>query len=74
MHIPKKKCTKKTNQQAMVANLCGKKVYIHQDDEIRYVFTPTEQSYNGNLKKRLPFCFGLALERKRECGQTKLDW
>jgi hypothetical protein len=26
---------------------------IHQDDEIRYVFTPTKQSYNGNMKNIL---------------------
>ncbi len=37
----------------MVANLRGKKVRTHQDDEIRYVFTPTEQSYNSNLKNIL---------------------
>jgi hypothetical protein len=37
----------------MVANLCGKKVSTHWDDDIRYVFTPIEQSYNGNLKKIL---------------------
>jgi hypothetical protein len=30
----------------MAANLCGKKVLIHQDDEVRYIFTPIEQSYN----------------------------
>jgi hypothetical protein len=37
----------------MAANLHGKKVCICQDDEIRYVFTPTEQTYNGNLKNIL---------------------
>jgi hypothetical protein len=37
----------------MVANLHGKKVCIHQDDEIRYIFTPTKQSYNNNLKNIL---------------------
>ncbi len=35
----------------MVAKLHGKKMRTYQDDEIRYVFTPTKQSYNGNLKK-----------------------
>jgi hypothetical protein len=37
----------------MVINLCGKKVCIHQDDEIRYAFTPIEQNYNNNLKNIL---------------------
>jgi hypothetical protein len=37
----------------MATNLRGKKVHTHQDDEIKYVFTPTKQSYNGNLKKIL---------------------
>jgi hypothetical protein len=37
----------------MATNLCGKKVHTHQDDEIKYVFIPIEQSYNGNLKKIL---------------------
>jgi hypothetical protein len=33
---------KRTNQQAMVAHLCGKKMRTHQNDEVKYVFTPTE--------------------------------
>jgi hypothetical protein len=37
-HIPNKKCTKKTSWQVMAANLHGKKVHIHQNDEIMYVF------------------------------------
>jgi hypothetical protein len=37
----------------MVANPCGEKMHTHQDDEIKYVFTPTQQSYNGNLKSIL---------------------
>jgi hypothetical protein len=37
----------------MVANLRGKKVRIHWDDVIGYVFTPIEQSYNDNLKNIL---------------------
>jgi hypothetical protein len=41
---------KRTNWQAMVTNLRGKKVQTHQDDEVRYMFTPIEQSYNSNLK------------------------
>jgi hypothetical protein len=31
----------------------GKKVQTHQVDEVRYVFTPIEQSYNSNLKNIL---------------------
>jgi hypothetical protein len=37
----------------MAINLHGKKVRIHQDDEIMYVFTLIEPSYNGNLKNIL---------------------
>ncbi len=37
----------------MVVNLCGKKVHIHQDDEIRYVFILKEQNCNSNLKNIL---------------------
>ncbi len=33
----------------MATNLHVKKVCTYQDDEIRYVFTPTKQSYNSNL-------------------------
>jgi hypothetical protein len=33
----------------MATNLHGKKVHTHQDDEIKYVFTPIEHNYNGNL-------------------------
>ncbi len=55
VHIPNKKCTKRTSWQAMVVNLHGKKMHIHQDDEIRYVFTPTEHNYNNNLKNIFPW-------------------
>jgi hypothetical protein len=37
----------------MATNLHGKKIYIHQDDEVRYVCTPTNQSSNSNLKNIL---------------------
>jgi hypothetical protein len=37
----------------MVVNLCGKKMSIHQDDEIKYVFTIIKHSYNRNLKNIL---------------------
>jgi hypothetical protein len=37
----------------MAVNLHGRKVCIHQDDEIRYFFTPKEHNYNGNLKNIL---------------------
>jgi hypothetical protein len=34
----------------MVTNLDGKKMHTHSDDEVKYVFTPTKQSYNNKLK------------------------
>ncbi len=37
----------------MAINPRGKKVQTHQDDEIRYFFTPTKQNYNSNLKNIL---------------------
>jgi hypothetical protein len=43
----------KTSQQAMATNMHGKKMRIHTDDEVRYVFIPIEQSYNSNLKNIL---------------------
>lgn len=42
VHIPSKKCMKKTNQEVMATNLCGKKVQTHQGDEVRCIFTPIE--------------------------------
>jgi hypothetical protein len=30
----------------MVTHLRGKNVQTHQDDEVRYAYTPTKQSYN----------------------------
>jgi hypothetical protein len=52
-YIPNKKHTKKTSWQVMIANLLGKKLRTHKDDEVRYVFIPTKQSYNNNLKNIL---------------------
>ncbi len=59
----------------MATNLCGEKMCIHQDDEIRYVFTPIEQNYNRT------FCFGQALEKKRGwankvglIGMFEIEW
>ncbi len=40
VYILNKKRTKKKNQQVMAINLHGKKVQIHQDDEVTYIFTP----------------------------------
>jgi hypothetical protein len=60
----------KISQQTMAPNLHGKKMHTHQDDEIKHVFTPIEQSYNSNLKN---ICFGQALERKREPRQIEMD-
>jgi len=44
---------KRTSWQTMATSLHGKKMRIHQDDDIRYVFTPTKHSYNSNLKNIL---------------------
>jgi hypothetical protein len=44
---------KRTSWQVMVANLHGKKMCIHQDEEISCVFIPTELSYNNNFKNIL---------------------
>jgi hypothetical protein len=54
----------------MVANMHRKKVQTHWDDEVGYIFTPIEQSYNNNMKI---FCFGQVLKRKKEPGQIELD-
>ncbi len=53
VHIPSKKCRKRTSQQAMAAHMRGKKVQTYQDDEVRYVFIPTYQSYNSNMNNIL---------------------
>ncbi len=37
----------------MATNLRRKKVQIQQDDEFRYILTPTEHNYNNNLKNIL---------------------
>jgi hypothetical protein len=55
-----------TNRQAIVANQCGKKVQTHQDDEVRYIFTPIKKVLITILKI---FCFGQALKRKKKLGQ-----
>jgi hypothetical protein len=42
VHIHNKKCTKRTSWHVMATNLHGKKMCTYQDDEVRYVFTPTK--------------------------------
>ncbi len=37
----------------MATNQHGKKVQTHQDDEVKYIFTPIKQSYINNLKNIL---------------------
>jgi hypothetical protein len=37
----------------MVTHLRGKNVQTHQDDEVRYAYTPTKQSYNSNFNNIL---------------------
>ncbi len=41
------------------------------DDEVRYVFTPTEPNYNSKLKNILLWT---SSGKKREHGQIKLYW
>jgi hypothetical protein len=55
----------------MAANLRGKKVQTHQDDEVRYLFTPIEQSYNSNLKNILVWT-SFREEEKAWANKTRL--
>ncbi len=70
-HITNKNCKKRRSQQAMAAHLRGKKVQTHQDDEVRYIFTPTYQSYNSNLKNIL-FWTNFREEERTQVNKTKL--
>jgi hypothetical protein len=63
----------------VATNLRGKKVRIHHDDEIRYVFTPTKQSYNSNLKNILLWISSGEEERawvniNRLVGMFEIEW
>jgi len=54
----------------MATNLHGKKMCIHQDAEVKNVYTPTQYSYNSNMKN----IFDLDKSGgKKKHGQTKLD-
>ncbi len=53
VHIPNKKRKKRTSWQVMATHVRGKKVQTHQDDEVRYVFTPTKENYNSNMNNIL---------------------
>ncbi len=55
----------------MATNLQGKKVQIQQDDEVKYIFTPTEQSYNNNLKNIL-FWTSFREEGKKLANKARL--
>jgi hypothetical protein len=55
----------------MAANMCGKKVHTHQDDEIKYVFTTTKQSNNSNLKNIL-FWTSSGKEKRTWVNKTRL--
>jgi len=79
IHIPNKKRRKKKSQQVMVANLCGKKMRTHEDDEVRYVFTPIWYSYNSNLKNILLWTSSGEEERAWEnkvglIGLFEIEW
>jgi hypothetical protein len=53
----------------MATNMCGK-VHTHQDDEVRYSLL---QHNRVTIIIQRIFCFGQALERKKEPGQIELD-
>ncbi len=63
----------------MATNLCGKKVRAHQDDEIRYVITPTKHSYNSNLNNILLWTSSREEERPQAnkaglVGIIEIEW
>jgi len=63
----------------MAANMCGKKVHTHWDDEIRFVFIPIEQSYNSNMKNILLWKSSGEEERAwanraRLVGMFEIEW
>jgi len=70
---------KKTSRLTMAANLPRKKMHIHQNDEIRYVFTLVEHSYNNNLKNIFLWSnFGTKektwANRARLVGLFEIEW
>jgi len=63
----------------MATNMCGKKMRIHYDDEIRYVFIPIEHNYNNNLKNILFWTSSKEEERVwakkvRLVGMFEIEW
>jgi hypothetical protein len=62
----------------MATNLHGKKVHTYQDDKIRYVFTPTEHSYNNNLKNIFLWTSfgeeGARANKARLVGLFEIEW
>jgi hypothetical protein len=63
----------------MVANMCGKEVHSHHDDEIMYVFNPTKQSYNNNMKNILLWTSSREEERAWAnrvglVGMIEIEW
>jgi hypothetical protein len=55
----------------MAANLQGKKVKTSQDDEVKYIFTPTKHNYNNNLKNIL-LLTSLGEEEKKWANKADL--
>ncbi len=49
----------------------GMKVQTHQDDEVRYIFTPIEQSYNNNPKNIL-FWTSFEKEKRAQANKARL--
>jgi hypothetical protein len=69
----------RTNQQAIALNLHRRKVRTYQNDEIRCVFTPIEQSYNSYLKNILLWTSSREKERAWAnkvglVGMFEIEW
>ncbi len=63
----------------MFANFRRKKVQTQHDAKVRYIFTPTEQSYNNNLKNILFWTSSRKEERKWAnkvglVGSFEIEW
>jgi hypothetical protein len=59
----------------MTTNFQGKKVKTQQDDEVRYIFNPTKQSYNNNLKNIMLWTsFGEEENRTVLVGSFEIKW
>jgi hypothetical protein len=55
----------------MTTNFQGKKVKTQQDDEVTYIFNPTKQNYNNNLKNIMLWT-SVGEEEKKWANRTGL--